>query len=521
MRFTNIKIAGLAGTLLLAAGCDKDLLEQNNPNAPVTETFWQTGNDATLAVNGAYSGLQLLGTYSRWLHFAYDLRSDEGFSSSPWGELANFTRFVQTNYNFEPSQDIWNDHYRGIFRTNQVLTYVPAIEMEETLKNQVLGEARFLRALYYYNLVSLYGNVPLALEPSTIDYRPPQGTVAQVWDQVIDDLTIAKRDLPASYPDGSKGRATRGAATALLGKSYMQLRRWSDAARELGEVINSNEYALAANYLDNFTVAGENNRESVFEVQFSDELRGGGQDVAGASEGGNRAQFFGPPGNGFTDGEARRWVYDEFFAEPTANGSVDPRLHVTLFHNYHQALDFTRPKLPGADTLVYGQGFNVRYPYSSPNNRRLYWRKYQNDRTRTFENFDSPINFRVIRYADVLLLYAEALNELGRTPEAYPFINQVRTRVGLSTLENAGKANLTMQQMRMQIMHERVVELAGEGLRWNDLKRWGYFEDPALVAQLRARDPDFDNFEIGKSELLPLLQTDVDIANLRQNPGWE
>ncbi len=522
MKLHISKIMALSVGLLCATGCKQDLLEQVNPNAPGTETFFTTAENAERSILAAYSSLQAIGTYSRWLHFATVLRADEGFSSSPWGELADFTRFLQSNYNFEPSEVTWQDHYRGVFRTNQIITNLnrPEVQIDESVERQILAEAHFIRALLYYNLASLYGNVPLALEPSTINYRPEQATEQQVWDQVIADLTIAKRDLPPVYADANDlGRATVGAATALLGKVYMQLRRYPDAVRELGEVVNSNRYNLVPNYLDNFTVAGENNAESIFEVQFSGALEGGEQDQSSASEGSNRAQFFGPPGNGFSDGEARRWLYDEFFLERTASGGIDPRLDVTLFHNHHENLDPTRPKLPGGDTLVYGTGFNVRYPYGSRDNTRLFWRKYQTDRARNSENFHSPINHRVIRYADILLLYAEALNEVGRTGEALPFINQVRQRVGLRTLEQAGLGSLSQEQMRMQIMHERALELAGEGTRWTDLRRWQPWSTPAGLQALIARDQDFVNFVPGK-ELLPLLRTDVDISGYQQNAAW-
>jgi starch-binding outer membrane protein, SusD/RagB family len=492
----------LALSLLWTTGCDRDLLDQVNPNAPSTESFWTSANDAQNSVIAAYGALQLLGTYSRWLHFAYDLRSDEGFSQSPWTDLANFTRFVMNNYNFEPSQDIWLDHYRGIYRTNQIITNVPGIEMDEELKTRLLAEAHFLRGLFYFNLVSLYGNVPLVLEPSSLEYVPQQGTIAQVWEQVIADLQVAKAGLPDVYENANdRGRATRGSATALLGKSYMQLRQWADAERELGEVINSNRYALVPNYLDNFTMTNENNSESVFEVQFSDQLQGDGQDVPGASEGNNRAQFFGPRGIGWSDGQPRGWIYDEFMQETDRNGNPDPRRDVTIFHS----------GLP-----VYGQTYEQR----GYDPEELFWRKYQNDRTRNFENNHSGINIRVIRYADVLLMYAEALNELGRTAEAIPYVDQVRTRANMRTLAEAGMGGMTQEPFRNQLMHERVTELAGEGVRWNDLKRWGLLDSPAGIQMLSERDPNFNNFEIGKSDLLPLPRTDVDISGLNQNPGW-
>ena len=517
---------GLAGTLLLSAtGCEKNILEQVNPNLPTTESSWRTADDAVRASTACYAGLQGLGMYRRWLNFAFDIRDDIGFSQSPWGELADFTRFVQTNYDFEVSNNIWRDHYRTIYRCNQVIDRVPGIVgMDATLQKRVVAEARFLRALSYFNLVSLYGNVPLATSSSTdASTVPPQGTEAQVWAQVISDLQAAQADLPTSYPASDVGRATKGAAVALLGKAYMQTKRWADAQAQFTQLIGSTtfNYALAPTYTDNFRHTTENNRESIFEVQFSD-VNKGGNDAGGgpdatSSQGGQRSQFGGVPGYGFNDGEVRPWLVREFLQEPTATGQRDPRLAATVFYNRRDQTQFPSALPTDADTLAYGVGFLTRYGRDSRNRARVYWRKYQTDYYRTFEDFDSPINQRVIRYADVLLLQAEALNEQNQTTAAIPLINQVRQRAGLAPLAATG---FTQATLRTQLMHERATELAGEGVRWFDLQRWGLLDSQAGVDQLKAHDPDFNNFVVGKSRLLPLVQTDVDLGRLTQNPNY-
>ncbi|OUJ73623.1 RagB/SusD family nutrient uptake outer membrane protein [Hymenobacter crusticola] len=519
MKRYKLSLAALLGGLLLTTACEKDLLNQPNPNQPTTESFWANSNDAVKGVNAAYSGLQQLGTYRRWLNFAYDLRSDDGFSNSPWGELASFTKFVLTNYNFEVSDNLWRDNYRAIWRTNQVITNVPnisATNIDETLRKRVIAEAKFLRALYYFNLVSLYGNVPILLTPSDPTILPPQSLEPQVWEQIIADLQAAKADLPASYTGNDVGRATSGAATTLLGKAYMQTKQWALASAQFQEVIGSNRYSLTAAYTDNFRHTSENNSESIFEVQFSDaKLGGNDQDDATSSEGGQRSQFWGAPNaGGFVDGEVRPWVVNEFLQEGTAAGTRDPRLAATVFYNRTQ---FATSLPTDADTLVYGVGFLTRYKSSATNRVRVYWRKYQTDYYRNFENFDSPINHRVMRFADVLLLQAEALNEQGQTATAIPLINRVRTRAGLAPLV-AG--NFNQASLKRQIMHERITELTGEGLRWFDLQRWGMLNNQADVDQLKARDVDFSNFVVGKSRLLPILQRDIDLARLQQNPGW-
>ncbi|WP_324672308.1 RagB/SusD family nutrient uptake outer membrane protein [Hymenobacter sp. GOD-10R] len=521
MKRYKLSLAALLGGLLLTTACEKDPLDQPNPNQPTAESFWANSNDAVKGVNAAYSGLQQLGTYRRWLNFAYDLRSDDGFSNSPWGELASFTKFVLTNYNFEVSDNLWRDHYRAIWRTNQVITNVPNISasnIDETLRKRVIAEARFLRALYYFNLVSLYGNVPILLTPSDPTILPPQGTEAQVWEQIIADAQAAKADLPATYTSANDlGRATKGAASTLLGKVYMQTKQWTLASAQFKEVIDSKLYDLTPIYTDNFRHTSENNIESIFEVQFSDaKLNGNDQDDATSSEGGQRSQFWGAPNaGGFVDGEVRPWVVSEFLKEGTTTAARDPRLAATVFYNRTQ---FATSLPVDADTLVYGVGFLTRYKSNATNRVRVYWRKYQTDYYRNFENFDSPINHRVMRFADVLLLQAEALNQQGQTAAAADLINRVRTRATLAPLLTSNFP--TQASLLTQIMHERVTELTGEGLRWFDLQRWGLLDNQATVDQLKAHDADFGNFVVGKSRLLPILQRDIDIARLQQNPGW-
>ena len=526
MKVSILARLGLAGSLLLSAtACEKDILNQVNPNLPTVQVSWVTSDDAVRGSTACYAGLQGLGMYRRWLNFAFDLRDDIGWSQSPWGELADFTRFVQQNYDFEVPSTIWRDHYRTIFRCNQVLDRVPTITtMDATLQKRVLAEAKFLRALSYFNLASLYGNVPLDLVYSTeLNRTVPQAKEADVWAQVYKDLQEAAPDLPVSYSAADVGRATRCAAQALLGKAYMQNKRWADAQAQFALVIGSGTYRLVNNYTDNFRHTSENNAESIFEVQFSDEKKGGNDSGGGpdatSSQGSHRSQFWGVPGFGFNDGEVRPWIVNEFLQEPTASGQRDPRLAATVFYNRKDQTQFPSALPLDADTLAYGVGFLTRYNGDARNRARVYWRKYQTDYYRQFEDFDSPINQRVIRYADVLLLQAEALNEQGRPADAVPLINEVRQRPGVA-LKPLSPSSFTQASLRTQLMHERATELAGEGVRWFDLQRWGLLDTQAGVDQLKARDAQFNTFRVGVSRLLPLLQTEVDLLRLTQNPGY-
>ena len=202
--------------------------------------------------------------------------------------------------------------------------------------------------------------------------------------------------------------------------------------------------------------------------------------------------------------------------EGTTTGQRDPRLAATVFYNRFDQTQFPSALPVDNDRGVYGQG-NFETRYSGGNLARVNWRKYQTDYYRQFEDFDSPINQRVIRYADVLLLQAEAMNEQGQTATAVPLINQVRSRAGLAALT---AANFTQTSLRTQLMHERATELAGEGVRWFDLQRWGLLDNQATVNQLKAHDAQFNTFIVGKSRLLHLPQADVDLLRLTQNPGY-
>lgn len=493
--------------------CDQEL-DIANPNEATVEAFWKNQADAVAGVNAVYSTLHR-GAISRWMPFYYIIRSDEGKSTSPATDIVNnMDQFIVTDYNFWGAYDIWKDIYVGVFRANQVLDNVPAIAMDEALKNRVLGEAKFLRGLFYYNLASLWGNVPLMLNASSPNDKPVTSSEADIWAQVEKDLSEAVAVLPLSYGSEDLGRATKGAAQALLAKAYMQQGEYGQALTPLEWLVEgegSGIYDLMPDYRDNFLVTTENNMESVFEWQF--ELNPGENhdddtDIGrpdNLNYGTSLAQFFGPSGIGWSDGEAQRWVINEFLVEPTDAGERDPRLAVSLL------FDYTDEAGPDA-TNIYGQTFTQRY---GTDNKRVWFRKFQNDHWKDFEGYNSPNNWRYIRYSDVLLMYAEALNAEGSTAAAYEHVDRVRQRAGLQKL-SVTEPGLSEAQFLEQLKHERLLELSGEGHRWNDLARWG-----DLGPQLASRDNAFTNFVVGKHERLPIPQQEIDInPSLEQNPDW-
>jgi tetratricopeptide (TPR) repeat protein len=501
----------LTGGILFSCSESK-LLDQINPNQASTATFWKTSDDAIKGVNAAYSGMQDR-RFSLWTIFLTDLSSDEGYSQSPWTDLGNLSKFIVTNYDIEMNRESFQAAYQGLYRCHQVLENVPNIKMDATLQKRVLAEAKLIRAYFYYNMANIWGNVPLVLTSQGLGDRPKQATQAEVFAQVIKDCQEAATDLPESYSGIDVGRLHKYSAIALLGKAYMQQRKWTEAAAAFKQIIDKTPtlFDLMPDFKDNFTTSFENNKESLFEIQYYDENRSGfpNYDVAGGSESSERAQFFGMRVIGWCDGQPTKWLYNQFLKEKDKDGKVDYRLDYTLSY-----LKIDAPK-----TLYYGKTW-AEYGFG-PDDR--FWKKYTNYWKGT-DSYFSGINNRVIRLADVYLLYAEALNELGQTPAAIPFANKVRARVNMKDLP------LTMSQndFRLQLRQERVLELAGETQRFWDMKRYGILDaslagpdagkKPANVSDF---DTDFSTFQKGKSELypLPLYETDAN-PNLKQNPGW-
>jgi len=504
----------ITATLIVLAGCKRDF-DEVNPNAPTIASFWKTGEDATKGINAVYSTFyRTASLYSRWMFYHGILKSDEGFGSGGDGGLNNLMRFNQTNYNDGLTAQTWSTLYVGVFRANQVIANVPQINMDENLKKRIIAEAKFLRGLFYFNLTLYYGRPPLMLVPSQPKDVPANATTQQAYAQVAKDLTEAIPDLPTNYGATDLGRATKGAAYALLGKTYLQQNLYQQALDAFAYLVTgagATTYNLTADYRDNFIISKENNIESVFEIQFSENQSESTDDDVDEGRinntGTSIAQFFAPPGVGFSDGGARRWLIDEFLQERTVTNQQDPRLAASFIFNNAD------PAGPTA-TMVYGKTFQSRYG-NGPDANGVWFRKLLNDHWKNEEGFRSPNNYRLIRYADVLLMYAECLNGLNRTAEAYPFVDRVRRRAGLATLTVA-KPGLNKDQFLTQLKHERITELAGEGWRWADLLRWG-----DLGKGLATRDADFNGFIAGKHEYYPIPQSDIDLnPNLKQNPEY-
>ena len=503
-KINNISFSVVLGLLLTFTSCQK-FDEMTNPNEMTNDSFWLNESDAVKGVNAVYASLMRNGTYKKWFYFVTDASSDEGMSTSPWTELCNVSKFTYTNYSFEVLHEIFQDHYRGIFRANQAIVNLPHIDMDENLKKRLLGEAKFIRALLYYNLVNLWGDVPLATETAkrtnSLAGYPQQGIPA-VWELIEKDLEFAIDALPKKYDNANLGRATWGAAKSLLGKAYMQQHKWVDAEGVFFDVIDSKLYDLTPNYKDNFTHNNENNIESIFEVQFSDVYKNtSAQDgAANSSLGCYRSIFLSPAGWSDIEGNKNMLNYFKKYN--------DPRLVSTYIYD-------------NTDEVYYGGKYADLEMGARAGSQ--WFRKYGRDYYLTQDEektWDSPINIRVIRYADILLLYAEALVNNNKSSLAVDRINEVRNRVG------AGESPFIAEGMSMAkvVENERIMELCGESIRIFDLRRLGYFENETgenSIATLQVMDQEFNFFNINTKGYLPFPDKETNTnPDVDQNEGW-
>lgn len=511
MKFKIYKyIAVFFSLALVTTSCvDNEDLVQLDPNNNAVDKFWKTDEDALQGVNAAYGSLLTDGTYMRSTPLLLDARADDARTNSPWGSMYNAGHFNSNVADASIYGWAFETYYQGVYRANQVLTNVPDIAMDGALKNRILGQAYFLRGLYLFHAVNMFKNVPL---PTELAVYYPQRTQEEGWAQVISDFKAAAELLPTSYDGlsgldaGQKGRATKGAALGYLGKTYLFIKDFDNAKATFKQVIDLGVYSLVSNYRDNFTTANENNSESLFEVQFSRDAGGvdlgwGGAPASGWGKTSARAITYAPRAFGWTDVQPTWVLFNEYKEEKTKTGADDPRLDATIFYNK-----------PG--TKLYGQDFATFYASSPGDLNDLFCRKYQNSDGEFANEYDwrSGINERLLRYADILLMYAECLNETGDTPGAYTYIQMVRNRVNLPDLATA-KPGLTQEQMREQLGHERFLEFPLEGHRFDDIRRWGWLDNPTKLAWLKARDAEFNSFTKGR-EYYPIPQLEMD-----NNPG--
>lgn len=452
-----------------------------------SESFFNSEEDYQSALIAAYDLLQ--STYLNVMlgEIASDNTLAGGESATDVPGIQEVDNMTHTPVNAQ-LRDIWNWMFAGVNRANYILEFKDKTDFAN--KDLVLAEARFLRAYYYFELVKWFGDVPLAVDQrllfgdqDVVDRTPK----TEIYTQIEEDLQFAATTLP--YIQAETGRVTKGAAQALLGKVYLFQDKFSEASSVLEDLINNGPYDLVADYNSIFEMEGENNIESVFEVQYTD-VEGAGFDCLQCSEGNVAVGFNGIRNytgpmfdSGFSFNVPTQEVVDMFEAG-------DNRKDVAI-------LDIDAWAADTGATFVEG------FEHTGFFNRKYIAR--QGDLNTGDANLTNPTNYRSIRFADVLLMAAEAFNRGGIDDnKAQQYVNRVRTRAGLADITATGSP------LTMAIYDERRVELVGEGHHFFDLVRTG------RAAQ------EIDGFTAGKNELFPIPSIEIELAGNRwnQNPGY-
>lgn len=490
----SIKIKFVLVALLVVSfgtGCKKDFLNTEPTGTVLEGNYYKTQQDAIYATNAIYNILR-----SWEVHvFAYigltDIISDDADKGSTPDDalfLKEIDDFAFSSSNTAPTA-VWKGYYRGIQRANQVITRVPAISMDETLKNRLVGEAKFLRAHFYFNLVQWFGDIPLITRPLELsELKQARVPAAQVYEQIIQDLKDAVDVLPlksAYNKDTDLGRATKGAAQGMLAKVYLTMGDFPNALQYSLEVINSNQYDLYPDYAKLFREEAENGVESLFEVQATANEQGNGgtqyNEVQGVRGTPNLGWGFNRPSDDLIKS------YE----------SGDPRRTATIIYEGEV--------LPDGSTVVQPNP-------AAPNSR---YNKKAWVPTHTGANGNGPTNIKILRYADILLTAAESANELGQTNDALTYLNKVRKRArGQNPNILKDVTETDKDKLRDRIWKERRSEFAMEQKRWFDLVRQ---KRAGSVMQAVGK-----NFVIGKHELMPIPQSEIDLSEktLTQNNGY-
>ena len=467
--------------LFLFAGCSSDFIDLIPKSTATVADVYKTDKDFQDAVIGCYSQLRTIYN-SLWI---YDIASDDivhGWTSE--NVRLRLDRYTHTS-NDDHFANSWNNGYSLIYRVNYILEQIDDKDDNVvTNKQRHIGEAKFLRAIAYFDLVRIFGDIPLITSVVTDAEALEIGRdpVSKVYEQIITDLIDAGNRLPASYTGPDVGRPTKGAAKAILGKVYLTNKQFSDAETVLREVSTMG-YALLPNFNDLWDYSkDEHHSEYIFDIEY---------------EAGTSPQM----GSGFTTEFAPQdaAILNYFGIIGSAGNTNNPSEEAfNLFEDNDLRKDISVNK---GYTDANGVFHDIVAGYGS----EIFTRKYFYRLTR---NSDSPANWKVIRYADVLLMLAEVLNENNKTDEAFTYLNQVRRRAGMP--EYSG---LSKEALREAIYLERRLELICEGHRWWDLCRTGRAMDACGPLNMK---PHMVLFPIPLSQMRVMNNTDI----FPQNPGW-
>jgi hypothetical protein len=537
---------------MIFSACSDSFLETENKNSLDVGSFFKTENDLLLAVNAAYTPFAHGGMFGNF----YLLRMNQ-LDPYVWFENPK-SGFDQMIINTSDFQTVWTTLYIGLFRTSDILANIDRLKdvIQESTFNEYKAQLMALRGMYYFYLVTWF-NTPIYYDETNVPINPliglTNGTPEQFWNKLEEDLTFATNNLPVSWPVTETGRLTKGTANAALGKAllykhyqyYLRLGMGGNteaadnikkAKAAFKRVIDSNAYelikpnaqtkedyqaALLSNYsflnipVGTKSYKAENNKESVWEVQYNDDNRAAGGWLPGWQWGGALNYAYLSP-FGYRNLEIDPTLWYEYETEGTPAGyDRDPRAYATCYLE-GDLLDWrieTGRMVPfqssiHAKSIVYNNKlYQGPVPSQALGPKKYFYPQFVG---KSSPNSD-PVNIRVIRYADVLLMYAEACYQVDRDADrsGLAALNEVRSRAGMPAI------NVLTPKA---IVHERAVELSTEGHRYNDIVRWMW--DPNFEMDLAKL---FNNhFNKDKNYCFPIPQADIDANKgaLKQNPGW-
>jgi hypothetical protein len=478
---------------LMAVGCSKQFIDLNPISNANEQNFYITQDDFQNAIYGAYSTLKNKGVYADYMQIVGDLRSDNTQMGTTASDRFSFQDLNQ--FSVQPTspiiESIWNDNYVGIRNANTILDRIGSAAIPAAVKDRITGEARFLRGLFYFNLVRVFGRVPLvtqSIKTITEAYSSGRTDTTLIYSQVVADLKAAVIALPPTVTAAEMGRATSSAASALLGKVYLTRHDYTGARDELNKVITPKAYDILPVYADLWDATKKNSKESIFAVQFQSSIT--------AATGATFTERYYP------------YQYPLFSFSTTSGGYNIPTTDIIAAYesgDLRKAASLKESYVNKSGVTV--TGLQGRFEY-----------KFHNEPVKSGGSND---NWPVLRYADVLLMYAEALNEIAFNPdengEAFTMLNKIRNRANLpaKTATNANPAlRVTSQdEFRLAIEQERRVEFAFEGHRWFDLVRTG-----RAIAVL---GPKITGGLVAAQLVLPvpLSQIDVNPGKIDQNKG--
>lgn len=500
MKIKSITLLILSAFLwiFLQNSCTGFLDEDYNPNELSPSIFWKNEDDILKGLTSVYAYLQpnmnWAAPFERFI-VTDNYRSDElDFRAdvTSWLQLATFTNESDNSVVLNE----WNYLYKGINYANQCIENIPNVQnTSDDTKNKAVAEARFLRAYLYYRLLINFGDrIPLfttQITGSNEEFYPPQAETGVIKDFIENELIEIQNTLPGLgiYVEKEKGRVTKYAAIGLLGKLYMFTNELKKAEKEFEKIIG--QFELMENYNHNFDGLHKNNKESIFEIQFSGDEGGGLREF-------NRIALHLASSNagGYEEAYPSFWLFETLKDDKTIDGEYSDRLYSTIVFNDPKTKTFY---------MKDGEGF-LDYHQDG----EIYWNKFVSwDPSLSSDWKKSAFNMPIIRYADILLLYAECLNDRGNSTEAIQYINQVRKRVNVPDLPNT----MTKEQILKHLQDvERPCELALEGVRWYDLIRWNITKS-ALEEHGK---PFVNNFIESKHLKYPIPH-----AEFLLNPNWE